>query len=608
MTRGPGPGVGRRRPLRAVVAALALLVGADAVLAPRAAADTVKVEVEGLGGALGGLGKLSLEGSDLRQNVLSALGIEAARGEKDLSAGRIRRLYEDGPGEIRTALEPFGFYDAEIRSDLRGENGKWVASYTIDPGEAVRISSIRVSVAGPGAEEEAFRKAVAEFPLKDGDVLFHPAYEAGKARFEQAAAKRGFLDGRFVTHAVRVDLDRYTSSVELRYDTGPRYRFGPVTFRQDILDPDLLEGYVTWKRGDPFDTTRLLTLQSALAASSYYARVEVRMEKEEAVDREVPVVVDLEPAKPHKYSLGAGWGTDTGPRVSAGVDFRRVNRLGHRASVKGSYSRIEKLAEANYVIPGKYPRTDAWTLFAGYSKLDTDTSDSETYLAGGNYARSVGKWRQTLSLSYQREDFVVASQSGVAKLFTPGASWTLVQADDRLFARRGFRIDLGGSGAVDGVLSNVGYLRLTARGKGILSLDAEGRERLIGRVDVGWLTTNDFAALPPRVRFFAGGDQSVRGYAFEALGPVDAQGDVIGGNTLATGSISFEHYFLDRWGAAVFVDSGNAFHDFSGPLKTGVGAGVRWRSPVGPVYVDVGFGLNGPSKPVFVSVRVGPDL
>ena len=128
------------------------------------------------------------------------------------------------------------------------------------------------------------------------------------------------------------------------------------------------------------------------------------------------------------------------------------------------------------------------------------------------------------------------------------------------------------------------------------------------RADIGWLTTEQFRQLPPSIRFFAGGDRSIRGYDYQALGPVNENGDVTGGNSLLVGSVELEYRFLEKWAGAVFFDAGNAFDDFSGRVATGTGFGARWISPVGMVRVDVGFGLQKEGNPVRLHLSIGPDF
>jgi translocation and assembly module TamA len=584
---------------RGVRAAL-LLVLACALSRGSAWADPrVRIEVEGLDG-------------DVRRNVVASLSLEEARDDKDLDEQRIRRLHAQAEEEIATALQPFGYYRPDVQSTLTQEKETWVAHYEVDPGPPLRVTTLDVRVDGEGSDASWFQRDVREFPLKQGETLFHPEYEAGKQRFVDDAARNGYLDADFQINEIRVDLDAYTADVVVHFATGPRYRFGPVVFNQDFLDPDLLRGYVTFKQGEPLDVDEVLQMQTSLSDSPYFQRVEVLTRRDLAQGVEVPIEVNLTPAKPQRWSAGAGYGTDTGPRGTIALDLRRINRQGHRGNVEVRGSQIEKSLQAQYQIPGAYPRTDVLTFSLGYSDLRTDTSESKSSLVGVGLTQARGKWREALALNLQREDFEVGLDEGRSELLIPQSTWTRVRADDRISTTNGDRVEFTLRGADESLLSNASFLQASAQGKLIRSFARNFR--FITRLQVGHTETDQLRELPPTIRFFAGGDQSVRGYGFQDLGPLDEAGNVIGGEDLLTGSVELEYrfleklFFLEKWGVAAFYDTGNAMRTFSGSLEEGAGVGLRWVSPIGPIRADVAWALTEPGTPVRFHLTVGPDL
>ncbi|MEO8190812.1 MAG: outer membrane protein assembly factor [Acidobacteriota bacterium] len=587
--------------------ALSLLAAFAAAGPAAASAPKLKVNVEGLGGALGGvLENYSLKGSDLKQNVLSILSIEEARKSKDLTETRILKLHKEAPDEIRRALEPFGYYQPTIVPSLTHEGDTWTALYRVDPGTPLRVTSLDLRITGAGAQDPAFQSASAGFPLHQGDVVVSPAYERGKEAIETAAAEHGYLDAAFSEKAIRVDLARYTADVVIHYDTGPRYLFGPVRFDQSFLDPRVVQGYVTWKQGEPLNVQKLLELQNGLSSAPYFRRVEVVPAREEAQGLEVPIVVTLVAAKPRRYQFGAGYGTDTGPRGTATMLFRRVNRHGDHADVTARLSGIEQSVAARYQIPGPFPRTDVVTLSVGYAHLNPTTSNTRAFVVGGDRSQMRWGWRESLSLFYHRETYTIGVDKGTSNLLVPGSSWERVIADDRIDTHNGYRLRLLVQGAAKGVLSNATFLQADVTGKYIRSLSPVNR--LIVRGEVGDTATGQFHQLPPIYRFFAGGDQSVRGYGYQRIGPLDEQGHVIGGKVLTIGSLEFEHRFLPKWGAAAFVDAGTAANTFGGNFRKGAGVGIRWISPIGPVRIDGGYGFDAPSRGMKLYVNIGPDL
>lgn len=582
---------------RATILALPLFLGFWSATAW--ADERLRIEIEGIE-------------DDLRRNVLATLSLEEAREEGDLTADQIRRLESRSEEEIAEALQPFGYYRPEIESTLRREGDTWVARYEVDPGPPLQVTSVGVSVEGAGAETPGFRQAVRDFPLSQGERLYHPAYESGKQAFLDEASENGYLDAAFEVSEIRIDREAYTADIALRFDTGPRYQFGPVTFNQDFLEPDLLRGYVTFEPGEPFDLDELLRMQTALSDSPYFQRVEVVPRRDLAEGVAVPVEVNLTPAKRQRWNTGVGYGTDTGARGTVALELRRINREGHRGYTEIRAAERENAFEARYEIPGAYPRTDLLTFSLGYSDLRLDTTESETYLIGAALTRTRGEWREAFALRFQQEDYKVGVDEGTAELLIPQATWTRVRADDRISTSRGYRMEFVVRAADEAALSNASFFQTSAEGKLIRSF--ADRFRLVSRLRIGHTETQDFRELPATIRFFAGGDQSVRGWGYQELGPRDLAGNVIGGRELLAGSLELEYRFLEKWrfleqwGIAVFYDAGNALRSFSDPLERGAGVGFRWVTPIGPLRADAAWALTQPGTPIRFHLTVGPDL
>ncbi len=549
-------------------------------------------------------------GGELSNNIEATLSIEDAK-PGEVTAARLRQLHARAPEEIARALEPFGYYRPRVRSELTHQGADWTARYRVEPGPPLRLEAVDVRVTGPGADDPGFVARQRGFPLAPGDRLSQPDYESGKAALVDYAAANGYLDADFETAEIRIDRERYTAAVELVMDSGPRYRFGAVRFHQTVLDPALLRGYVTFQPGDTFDLDELARFQAALSDSPYFARVEVVPREEEAEELRVPVDVDLVPAARQKWDLGLGYGTDTGPRGKVGLALRRINRHGHRGEGELTLSQIERSVSTRYLVPGAYPRTDVVTYTLGYSRLQPTTSTSETALAGVGLTRSRGGWREAYGLTFQRADFEVGLDSGVSKLLVPEVSWSRVDADDRIYPLHGQRYQVKLRTASRSAGSDSSFFETSADAKLVRSVG--GGVRLLGRAEVGRLWSSDFHRLPPAIRFFAGGDQSVRGYGYQELGELDADGNVIGGRALVTASLEADDLFLDfgrfgRWGAAAFYDVGGAAASLGSELHEGTGVGLRWLSPIGLVRADVAWAVSEPGSPARIHLMIGPDL
>ncbi len=558
-----------------------------------AEAFTLDVRVEGV------------EGRELAA-VLAALDLEREKETPDLLASRVRRLYERGAEQVLGALEPFGLYRARVTGELREDGEAWVAHFVVDPGEPVRIEALSVRVTGAGEDDPVLRGVVGRLPLRVGEPLEHGVYESSKRALQQAAADRGYLRADLVRHAVEVDLERYAARVTLELDTGPRYRFGAVHFDQDILDPTFLARYVPFSPGQPYSRAELLELQTGLADSEYFANVEVVPRVGEAEDGVVPVEVRATPRPRHRYRFGVGYGTDTGPRARLGWEDRRVNRWGHRAGVEGRASERINDVKAYYLIPLARPATEAFKVEVRGE--EEDTVSFRTRVASLSAGCSVVRkdWRETLKLNYEYEDYTVGRDSGTSDLLMPEAQWVSIDSDDELRPRAGQRFGLDVRGAVGGLLADSSFLRTRGHAKVVHGLGEDGRALL--RADAGFTLAGSVEDLPASQRFFAGGDQSVRGYSLDSLGPADARGKVSGGRYLLVGSVEYEHRLTGNWSLAAFYDAGNAFEPGQFTVKQGAGLGLRWLSPVGPVRVDVASALDEDGNPLRLHVVIGPDL
>jgi len=582
----------RRRWLHAIYPLLLFLVVAP--LLPARAGAEILVRVTGVAG-------------DARENVLRALSLHRDRAEP-LSERRIRALHAQAPDEIRQALEPFGFYRAAVDADLARDGDIWRANYVVSPGPPLPVARVDVQVSGEGRTDREFRRLVRAFPLAPGDALDQRRYESAKQLFQKTAAERGYFDMRFTEHELRIDLDAYRADVVLHMDTGARYRFGDVSFEQDreVLAPAVLARYTQIQPGDPYSNTALIELQRALLDSDYYGEAEVTADPKQAEDNEIPVAVRLTARKPSRYTFGLGYGTDTGVRGQLGWERRYLNPAGHSIRAETRLSEIEKSLSASYIVPIRDPRTDQVAFTATYSEGDTLTYFTELRRLGMSRAVARGGWREILSLNLQREDFVIGDESGSSTLLMPDAQWSRTWARDRIYTRDGVRLVLGLRGAADSLGSDTDFVQARTTGKWIEDIGRNGR--IIARADIGATRVDDFRELPPSIRFFAGGDRSVRGYDFNTLGPTDASGDVVGGRHLLVTSLEYEHVVYGNWSAAVFYDAGNALDDFNDPLKEGAGFGIRWKSPIGQVRVDVATALSDPDRPWRLHLNVGPDL
>ncbi len=574
---------------------LKIVVVALFACAPQAyAADRVRVEIEGLSG-------------DVLANVTGFLTLIQQSSHAALTDERIKKLHKKTPAEIREALQPFGYYKPDIQAELTHADDAWIARYVVDPGAALKLATVDVQIHGTGAQDTAFQRVLRNIPLSVGDTLNHALYEDAKNALVQLATERGYLDAQFEISEIRVDLEAYTAVAVIHFNTAERYRFGAISFDAPEFDAEFLRRYATFAEGDGYTFTALLDLQNALTDSDYFSQVEVKTRRDRAQNHAIPVEVVAVARERTRYTLGLGYGSDTGARATAGVERRRVTSDGHRWRTDAKVSQFSDSLTTRYIIPLKNPRSDQLTVTAGLEDQRLADNTSKKYLLSSSVSRLDHGWQKSLFINIEHDqDFVVGGQAGSSTLVMPGINWTRVRANDRIYTTFGNRFMVEVRGGSETLGSTTSFIQARANAKFVRRFMNYGR--VLARGDVGYSDVLNFAELPPSVRFFAGGDFSVRGYEYNSLGPRE-NGKVIGGTHLLVGSLEYEQILTESWSLAMFYDAGNAMNNFTDPVAHGAGVGIRYRSPIGLIRFDVAKPLDqkfGDAR--YIHISIGPDL
>lgn len=539
--------------------------------------------------------------------VRAALALEAE--PCTAPAARVARLFRRSEREIRTALEVYGYFAPTVQKSLTRERDCWVARYTIDRGPRVKLRAIDVRLTADGAPDPALERLAARRPFAPGDGLNQRSYDEYKQAVLALARQRGYFDGRFTAARIDVYPDQQAADVTLVYAAGERYRFGPVEFDQAVVRDRTARAFIEFSTGEPYDADRINDLYTALLVSGFFEGVEIRTTPRPAPARDVLVTVVLAPARPRTWTAGVGFATDTGPKARTGFLHQRLNERGHQFEASADWSSVIGGVSASYRVPAGNPREEWFSFDAGYQYEDTDDNTSDQFRVGlKRVRRRWGDWLGTEFVNYRREQFTAGADRGTSNLVLPGISLTTQPRVVPSRPRAGQRLFVQLSGTDELLGSDTAFLQLEGRGKLILPLWSSAR--FLARAEAGFTLKENFDDLPFSVRFFAGGDDSVRGYDYKTLGPTDASGQVVGGAGKLVTSVEVDQRVLRDWSVAAFVDVGNAFDDWgSVSLKTGVGGGIRWYSPLGPIRLDVAVPLDRDAPDSFrIHITLGPDL
>ncbi|WP_084494774.1 autotransporter assembly complex protein TamA [Alkanindiges illinoisensis] len=623
----------------------------------------------------------------------------------------------------REASEAVGYYKAEFRFEQVNSE---TVRVLVTPNEPVMVQSQDIRFEGEANEDRTFQEIREKSDLKVGDQMNDELYEKTKGRIATAGTEKGYFDGYWVMHDVKVTLPENTADINLDYNSGERYKLGAVEFKNANPDEpiplkeEVLRKLVPFDENDDYGSWKVNTLSRNLSDTRYFNNVQVdvvtpdpiikpielpadadvnqlttmqrqslainnesgeqqtaentenapavdesqfagvaegdtplersaeaQQKLSEAEQREadrkqaqaevreskvIPVVVTVNADKPNSAEVGVGYGTDTEFRLRSQYRKALVNSRGHSLESNLELSKIRQAIDVRYNLPYKHPLEDTISIFGGYEKeerkdvgrdlglvINTATVGVERAIKPKN-----GDWQHTISARY-RLDQLERNKDNInqadlpppfnlqssrfeqeALLFGYGLSktYTVGRLDPTRAFRQFYQVEVGSKK----LLTDADMAILRGGWRFIYSFGENDNHQFVGRADASTIVTDNFEDVPYNLRFFAGGDQSIRGYDYKSLS-TEKNGYLIGGQNLAVGSLEYNYQFIPKWRGAVFVDAGNAFDkDFNDPVKVGAGIGVRWSSPVGPIRVDVGAGVSEKEIPIRLHFFIGPQL
>ena len=522
----------------------------------------------------------------------------------DNDPGTLDRFLPDIRRQISRAGRALGYYFLTEQTHFAQGESCWELQTMIEPGDPVMVASVDVNVT---TDSELFASTVQELPIREGDQLNHALYESSKSELSARAVELGFFAARFASSELRLDLQQNIAHVNIDFEPGQRYQFGAVNIEPVAgLSEEFIRRYVSFQTDTYYSAGALIDLRNVLNDSFYFSNVSVTPSLDQVVDQRMPIQVGLQLRPRRVYSTGIGVTTDIGPRVRFDYEDRYLNRSGHQFEAKSAASPIQQFIDLEYAIPWTNPATERLTFSGGFLHEDNDSFVADTTKIGASYSfLNRWGWRQNYFLNLQHDNSRIGDEEQNSDMLIPGISVTRTRADDALYPQRGWTLFGQMMGSSDTLLSSETFMQLNVRGKGINPL---GPGRLIVKFEAGTTVTDDIAKLPASIQYFTGGDQSVRGYKYRSLAPLDENDELAGGKHLLVGGVEYDFNILPNWKLAVFADAGNAFsvlNDYE--LQKSVGIGLRWLSPLGPIRVDIASALGDDNK-IRLHLTMGPDL
>ncbi|MEO1081619.1 MAG: BamA/TamA family outer membrane protein [Pseudomonadota bacterium] len=552
-------------------------------------------------------------GGELRDNLRAHLGASPRSREA------AERFIVAAPLRAERALEALGYYQHEISMEVDRSGRPWRAQFEVNSGEVLRYSSVGIELEGAGADTAPFQDLMRSSAPKTGDAVHHGNYESFKASLQQLARQLGYFDAALTESRIEVEPAAERAELTLRYSTGRRYDFGELRADEDVLAPAFLERLLPYDQGGPYSQSGLLDLRQRLLRLGYFSGVVVLPELDQRADGRVPIRVEATPAPAHSYELGVGYSTDTRQRFSLLWRSPKLNNRGHSQQTSLRWSPINPELRTIYSIPLDDPANDLLQFVGRLEANEYGDLESNQREIGLRREQTAATGVRALGVRLLREDWSALSEEFDAEFLLLGGSFSRRQRrGDAVDPEAGFsqfyEFELASSSAG----SDEDLLRLRAELLGVRRFFDSWR--VVARAEAGYLRSSSERPdeIPPSLAFFAGGDNSIRGYAYQSVGRELAASAildtrradrlVVGGTRLLTSSVELQRYLTPEWRVAAFVDAGDAFVDSDFELNIGVGFGVHYLSPVGALRLEVADPVTSDDRDWRVHINIGAEF
>ncbi len=491
---------------------------------------------------------------------------------------------------VRTALykglRVLGYYDFQLNFSL-APNGKELIA-NVELGNPVRIEQTDVQIEGDAKKDEAFLALNKDLPKK-GDIVNHESYDDYKSAVQKLAVQRGYFDADFSIHRLEVMPSTYQAWWRLLFESGARYRYGEFRFKNAQIREDYLRNMLNLQQGEPYLLNDVLQANNDYTSTGWFQSVLMKPTLNEE-NKTVDFDVLMYPKKKNSMEVGIGYSSDVGPRLQLGWKKPWINNRGHSFSSSFYVSEPKQTIEMAYKMPRlRSPLYEYYQFSTGIENEDdssTDTKSTAITFGALRYWDHPSGWQYSWGVRTRYDKFTQADVKDKTFLLYPTGSISHKYLQGGLFPTWAHSISLTADWGTKALLSDVNFLSLRASGA-VIKTFAENH-RVVSRLDIGWLHTDDLHRMPPAMRFFAGGDRSVRGYGYKKISPKDSNGKLIGASRLATGSLEYQYQVYPSWWLATFYDAGLAANSYStDELRYGAGVGVRWASPVGAIKFDI---------------------
>jgi translocation and assembly module TamA len=525
------------------------------------------------------------------------------------------------------ALQSLGYYQADIVATVQKNQSQLTIAITLN--KPTLIDKLNINVSGEAKGDPAFIDLLNNHTIKQGDKLHHGKYETLKSDILSLALQRGYFNGVLHDSNITIKSAYNLADITIHYDSGPRYKFGDISFSEFNLSPRLTNSLIPFKPGTYYSSENFHKLQHQLQSTQYFGSVLAvpgdKVEDNVTNQYTIPINVTLTPAKSHLIDFGVGYATDTEFRLSASWRTPLINKYGHFQETKFEYSKLNPTGRFIYSVPLSHPYEDLFQ-FKVIVKNE-DYADLTTKFYSVQLGRVVSKtsWNRQVYGRYHQEAWAYNldknkpntgySKENTGEYYIPGVTWSRsIREGSTLDPSAGFRQTYNIEGAHLSAGSDNTFFRVHGRWNFMTTL--KENHKIVTRAELGAIYVDRNVKLAPSLRFFAGGDQSIRGFAYQSIGstiPVSSDPDnaeviVVGGTRLIVGSVEYQYYINNKWRLALFTDGGSVADKGEFKPVYSVGSGLHYISPVGAIKVDLAYGIKEGDGQWRLHINLGAEL
>ncbi len=548
---------------------------------------------------------------DIQQLLTRHLELQRYRELTDLNNDELARLMAQAEQDARKLVGTLGYFSPTVaitRQNASPTSPRPVVNIRVVLGEATRVQQLDIQFTGAIATDALAAKQrediLSEWSLRTGERFTQTAWDTAKLQALRQLTTQRYPAGRISSTLADIDPDTAQARLQITLDSGAAYHIGDLAIDGlERFDAALVQRLARLTPGADYSQAELVAAQQRLSDSGYFDSAFVTVDTT-SDPKAAQVLVTLREARLQKLVLGVGISTDSGPRLSAEHTHHKVPGIGWRAVSKIQLDREMRAIGSELTSP---PDPNNWRWVASgllqNQLLGTDDVTSQQLRAGRKQSNQ--RIDRNIYLQYDRAESVDTdtTQSVLAQSISANYAFAVRYYDTLPFPTSGW-----GWGAEVGGGTTLGsapqaYTRLLTRWQGFWGLDQGSHTqasagRIAMRASAGAILAKDGISLPSTQLFLAGGDNSVRGYGLHDIGVTLADGSTTAGRCLTTASAEWQRPIringrLSEWESTVFVDVGAVANQPSElSPKVGVGVGARWKSPVGPLQIDLAYGVD----------------